>query len=86
MRAPPEIMRLAIRIANLAADTTEANEIGRRSAAALNLPPVAYAQLLLEVAALRSRISASGRPLFGHSGKGERSRRAVDWMQEYPVY
>ncbi len=86
MRASPEIMRLAIRVANLAADTKEANEICRRFAAAHNLAPVAYAQLLLEVAALRGRISASGGAFAGERRKRGRAHGVFEWSQEYPVY
>jgi len=51
------LIRLAIRIANLAANTAEAGELCRVAARDYDLPTVRYAQLLLEVARIRGHFS-----------------------------
>jgi hypothetical protein len=51
------LIRLAIRIANLAGTSAEAGELCRRAASDHDLPTTRYAQLVLEVARIRSQFA-----------------------------
>lgn len=59
MKHSPELIRLAIRIANMVADSREASEQCRQVALKHDLSTPLYACLLLEVAELRNQFEVS---------------------------